>query len=69
MESNFKGFMVEYIEWNKNTKADDLAKAATRNIPMLTDVFFKYLRPLLLKQFRQSPGSSISSKGKTGELQ
>jgi hypothetical protein len=40
MENHFKGFTIEYIERNKNNEADDLAKATTRNTPMLTDVFF-----------------------------
>jgi hypothetical protein len=43
MESYFKGFTVEYIERNKNTKADDLAKAAACNTPMPTHVFFQVI--------------------------
>jgi hypothetical protein len=39
MENYFKGFTTEYIERNKNTKADDLAKAAALNTPMPPDVF------------------------------
>jgi hypothetical protein len=31
MEKNFKGFTVEYIDRNKNTEADELAKAGDRN--------------------------------------
>jgi hypothetical protein len=31
---------MEYIEQNKNTEADKLAKAAARNISLSTDVFF-----------------------------
>jgi hypothetical protein len=49
MESYFKGFKVEYIECNKNTKADDLAKAA-RNTPMPVDVFFRCSKTRQLKQ-------------------
>jgi ribonuclease HI len=40
MGSYFKGFTVEYIKHNKNAKADDLAKVAAHNTPMLADVFF-----------------------------
>jgi hypothetical protein len=40
MESYFRGFIVEYIERNKNAKADDLVKAATCNTPMSADIFF-----------------------------
>jgi hypothetical protein len=35
----FKGFTVEYIDRNKNSEADELAKAAARNNPLLADVF------------------------------
>jgi ribonuclease HI len=31
METYFKGFTVEYIEHNKNTEADDLAKVVAHN--------------------------------------
>jgi ribonuclease HI len=31
METYFKEFTVEYIECNKNTEADDLAKAVAHN--------------------------------------
>jgi hypothetical protein len=41
MENYFKGFTVEYIERNKNTKADDLAKATACNTPMPPDVFYQ----------------------------
>jgi ribonuclease HI len=40
MESYFKGFMVEYIERNKNSEVDELAKAAAPNTPLPADVFF-----------------------------
>jgi ribonuclease HI len=40
MESYFKRLTVEYIERNKNTEADDLAKAAACSTPMPADVFF-----------------------------
>jgi hypothetical protein len=40
MENHFMGFTVEYIERNKNIKANDLAKAIARNTPMPADVFF-----------------------------
>jgi hypothetical protein len=49
MESYFKGFMMEYIEHNKNTRADELAKATARNTPMLTDVFFQVIEDALVK--------------------
>jgi ribonuclease HI len=39
MENYFKGFIVEHIERNKNTEADQLAKVAARNTPLTTDVF------------------------------
>jgi hypothetical protein len=46
---------VEYIERNKNTKADDLAKAAARNTPMPTDVFFQVLEDASAKTVMLEP--------------
>jgi hypothetical protein len=46
---------VEYIECNKNTKADDLAKAAARNTPMPTDVFFQVLEDASAKTVMLEP--------------
>jgi hypothetical protein len=34
MESYFKGFILEYIERNKNSEADALAKAVAHNTPL-----------------------------------
>jgi hypothetical protein len=49
LENYFKGFTVEYIERNKNTKADDLAKAAACNISILADIFFHVLEDASVK--------------------
>jgi hypothetical protein len=49
MESYFKGFIVEYIERNKNTKANDLAKAVAHNTLMPTDVFLQVLEDASVK--------------------
>jgi hypothetical protein len=40
MENHFKGFIVEYIERNRNTKADELVKVVAHNMPLPVDVFF-----------------------------
>jgi hypothetical protein len=55
MENYFKGFTVEYIERNKNTEADDLAKAVARNIPLPADVFFQVIEDALVKTVRLEP--------------
>jgi hypothetical protein len=55
MESYFKGFIVEYIERNKNTKADDLAKAVARNTLMPTDVFLQVLEDASVKTVLSEP--------------
>jgi hypothetical protein len=55
MESYFKGFTVDYIECNKNTKADDLAKVATRNTSMPADIFFHVLEDALVKTVLSEP--------------
>jgi hypothetical protein len=49
MESYFSGFTVEYIECNKNAKANELVKAAARNTPMTVDVFFQVLEDASIK--------------------
>jgi hypothetical protein len=49
MDGYFKGFIVEYIERNKNVDADDLAKAATHNTSMSADVFFQVLEDASVK--------------------
>jgi tRNA nucleotidyltransferase/poly(A) polymerase len=55
MESYFKGFIVEYIEHNKNVEADDLVKAAARNTPMSADVFFQVLEDASVKTVLPEP--------------
>jgi hypothetical protein len=49
MENYFKGFIVEYIELNKNSEADELAKAAARNTSMPADIFFQVLKDASVK--------------------
>jgi ribonuclease HI len=44
IENYFKGFIVEYIERNKNTEVDELAMAGAQNTPMPTDNSFKQLK-------------------------
>jgi hypothetical protein len=46
---------VEYIERNKNVKADDLVKAAACNTPMSTDVFFQVLEDASVKTVLPEP--------------
>jgi hypothetical protein len=55
MENYFKGFTVEYIERNKNTEADDLAKVVACNIPLPADVFFQVIEDALVKTVRLEP--------------
>jgi predicted transcriptional regulator len=55
MENYFKGFTVEYIEWNKNCKANELEKAADHNSPMLADVFFQLLEEASVKTVPPEP--------------
>jgi hypothetical protein len=55
MESYFRGFIVEYIERNKNAKADDLVKAATCNTPMPADIFFQVLKDASVKTVLPEP--------------
>jgi hypothetical protein len=55
MENHFKGFTVEYIEWNKNTEADDLAKVDARSTPIPPDVFFQVLEDASVKAVLPAP--------------
>jgi hypothetical protein len=54
MENFFKGFTVEYIDRNKNSKAE-LAMAAARNIPLPTDVFIQTILDALVKTIEPEP--------------
>jgi hypothetical protein len=55
MEIYFKGFTIEYIERNKNTEADDLAKVIAHNIPMPLDVFYQVLEDASAKILLPEP--------------
>ena len=55
MEKFFKGFTVEFIERNKNADADELAKAAARNVPMPDDVFFQIIKDASIKTVEEEP--------------
>jgi hypothetical protein len=55
MKNYFKGFTVEYIEQNKNTKEHDLAKATAHNTPMAPDVFYQVLGDTSVKALLSEP--------------
>jgi ribonuclease HI len=55
MENYFKGFTAEYIERNKNTEANDLAKATAHNTPMCVVVFFQVIEEALVKTVVSEP--------------
>jgi ribonuclease HI len=55
MENYFKGFTVEYIERNKNTEADELAKAAARNTLMPPYVCYHVLEDASIKTVLPEP--------------
>jgi ribonuclease HI len=55
IEFFFKGFTVEYIDRNKNTEADELAKAAAHNIPLPADVFLQIISDALIKTIKPEP--------------
>jgi tRNA nucleotidyltransferase/poly(A) polymerase len=46
---------LEYIERNKNAKANDLAKAAAHNTPMPADLFFQVLEDASVKTALPEP--------------
>jgi hypothetical protein len=55
MEKNFWGFTVEYIDRNKNIEADELAKGAARNTPLLADVFLQTISDASIKMIKPKP--------------
>jgi hypothetical protein len=50
-----KGFTIEYIDINRNSKADELAKAAARNNPLLVDVFLQTITDASIKTIEPEP--------------
>jgi ribonuclease HI len=55
MEKKFKGFTVEYIDRNKNSKADELMKVAAYNNPLPVDVFLQTIIDASIKTIEPEP--------------
>jgi hypothetical protein len=55
MESFLKGFTMEYIDKNKNSKADELAKAAAHNTPLPAEVFWQTIKDASIKTIELEP--------------
>jgi hypothetical protein len=55
MDFFFKCFTVEYIDRNKNTEADELAKAAAHNTPLPADVFLEIISVTSIKTIKLEP--------------
>jgi ribonuclease HI len=55
MEKKFKGFTVEYIDRNKNAKADELAKEAAHNTPLTTNIFLQIISDASIKTIEPKP--------------
>jgi ribonuclease HI len=55
MKSFFKGFTMEYIDKNKNSKADKLAKAAAHNTPLPAEVFWQTIKDASIKTIELEP--------------
>jgi hypothetical protein len=55
MENFFKGFIIECIDRNKNSEADELAKATARNTPLLVDVFLQVISDASIKTIEPKP--------------
>jgi hypothetical protein len=49
LETQFKGFTLQHVEWNKNKEADMLAKAAAKGEPLPFDVFFHTIYTLAVR--------------------
>jgi ribonuclease HI len=55
MEIFFKGFTIEYIDRNKNSEADKLAKAAACNNSLPADVFSQTMSNASIKTIELEP--------------
>jgi hypothetical protein len=55
MDIFFKGFTVEYIDRNKNVKANELVKAAARNTPLPIDAFLQIISNASVKTIEPGP--------------
>jgi hypothetical protein len=55
MKNYFKGFTVEDIDINKNTKADELVKVVARNTPLPADIFLQIISDVSLKMIEPEP--------------
>jgi hypothetical protein len=66
MEFSFKDFTVEYIDRNKNAKANELAKATARNTPLPADVFLQTISDASIKTIEPEP--RVINRVQTGEL-
>jgi hypothetical protein len=55
MKNCFKDFIVEHIDRNKNTEADELAKAAARNTPLPVDIFLQITSDASIKMIEPEP--------------
>jgi hypothetical protein len=55
MEIFFKGFTVEYIDRNKNSEADEHAKAVARNNPLPAEVFSQTISDASIKTIKSEP--------------
>jgi hypothetical protein len=55
MENYFKGFTIEYIKRTKNAEANELANAATRNTPLLANVFLQVMSHASIKTVESEP--------------
>jgi ribonuclease HI len=68
MENFFNGFTVDYIDRNKNSEANKLAKNAARNISLPANVFSQTMSNASIKTIETEPRVINIIRGKTGEL-
>jgi hypothetical protein len=64
----FNGFTVDYIDRNKNSEANKLAKNAAHNISLPANVFSQTMSNASIKTIETEPRVINIIRGKTGEL-
>jgi hypothetical protein len=55
MKTFFKGFIVVYINRNKNDEANELTKAVAHNTPLLANVFLQIIVDASIKTIEPEP--------------
>jgi ribonuclease HI len=68
MKKHFKGYSVHHIPRNDNNEADKLAKAATQNHAMPSDVFYEIIREPSVKELKPKVVNIVETRDWRAEI-